>query len=103
MSRSTVASQYLVGLASPLGHSMSSVSSAKRASPRIGETRTRTWAKRDRSFLLVPSRHATAWADDKARRNKAHVPASIRFKTNRNLDNNLILHQDHMRPTDSDR
>ena len=24
----------------------------------IGEMRTRTWAKRDRSFLLVPSRHA---------------------------------------------
>src|SRR5258708_6482730 len=51
---STVVSQYLVGLASPLGHSMSSVSSAKRASPRIGAARTRTRAKRDRSFTLVP-------------------------------------------------
>src|SRR5260370_673747 len=58
MSGSTVASQYFVGLASSLGHSMSSVSSAKRASPRIGETRTLTRAKRDRSFTLVPSRHA---------------------------------------------
>jgi hypothetical protein len=38
---------------------MSSVSSAKRDSPRIGETRTGTRAKRDRSFTLVPSRHAT--------------------------------------------
>src|SRR5215831_10129730 len=25
----------------------------------FGETCTRTWAKRDRNFLLVPSRHAT--------------------------------------------
>src|SRR5882672_8761571 len=47
------------GLALPLGHSMSSVSSAKRASPRIGAARTRTRAKRDRSFTLVPSRHVT--------------------------------------------
>src|SRR5215475_8873074 len=59
MSGSTVASQCLVGLASSLGHSMSRVSSAKRAAPPIGEIRTRTSAKRDRSFLLVPSRHAT--------------------------------------------
>src|ERR1700730_17474301 len=59
MSGSTVASQYFVGLSSPLGHSMSSVSSAKRASPRIGAARTRTRAKRDRSFTLVPTRHAT--------------------------------------------
>src|SRR6516165_743451 len=59
MSGSTVVSQYLVGAPSPLGHSMSSVSSAKRATPRIGAARTRTRAKRDRSFALVPSRHAT--------------------------------------------
>src|SRR5258708_3497054 len=37
-----------------LGHSMSSVSSVNRASPRIGATRTR--AKRDCSGSLVPSR-----------------------------------------------
>ena len=40
-----------------LGHSISSVSSAKRASPCIGATRTRTRAKRDRSLALLPSRH----------------------------------------------
>jgi hypothetical protein len=59
MSGSTVASQYLVGLASPFGHSISSVSSAKLASPRDGATRTRTRAKRDRSFTLEPCRYAT--------------------------------------------
>jgi hypothetical protein len=40
-----------------LGHSISSVSSAKRASPCIGATWTRTRAKRDRSLALLPSRH----------------------------------------------
>src|SRR5580704_13989632 len=53
----TDASQNFVGAASSLGHSISNVSSANRASPRIGAARTRTRAKRDRSFALLPSRH----------------------------------------------
>src|SRR5260370_39554167 len=56
MFSSTVASQYLVGSGSPLGHSISSVSSARPAAPLIGAVRTRTPAKRERSRSFVPSR-----------------------------------------------
>src|SRR5437773_812791 len=49
-------SQYLVGAASPSGHSISSVSSARPAAPLIGAMRTRTRAKRERSEAAVPSR-----------------------------------------------
>src|ERR1700730_16814898 len=56
MSLSRVESQYLVGSGSPLGHSINSVSSPRPAAPLIGAVRTCTRAKRERSFLLVPSR-----------------------------------------------
>src|SRR5262245_51947145 len=59
MSGSTVVSEYLVGASSALGHSLRRGFSAQRAPPRIGAAPTRTRAKRDRSFALVPSRHAT--------------------------------------------
>jgi hypothetical protein len=45
-------------VASLSGHSMSSVSSPKRASSRFGTARTRKRAKRDCSFSFVPSRRA---------------------------------------------
>src|SRR6516165_3665983 len=56
MSRSTFVSQNFVGAASSLGHSISSVSSPNCVWPCIGAARTRTRAKRDRSFALLPSR-----------------------------------------------
>jgi hypothetical protein len=54
---STVESQYFVGSASPSGHSISSVSSARPAAPLMGAVRTRVRAKRERSRPAVPSRH----------------------------------------------
>src|SRR5215467_5340733 len=54
-------SQYLVGTASPGGHSINSVSSGRPAAPSsrvplLGAVRTRTRAKRDVSFSAEPSR-----------------------------------------------
>src|SRR5262245_19832820 len=54
-------SQYLVGAASPGGHSINSVSSGRPAAPSsraplLGAVRTRTRAKRDVSFSAEPSR-----------------------------------------------
>src|ERR1700674_4043164 len=49
-------SQYLVGAASPGGHSINSVSSGRPAAALIGAVRTRTRAKRDVSFSAEPSR-----------------------------------------------
>src|ERR1700676_5276877 len=53
---SRVASQYLVGSRSPLGHSMRSVSFPRAWGPPNRAVRPWTRAKRERSFLLVPSR-----------------------------------------------
>src|SRR5947207_8942000 len=53
-----VESQYLVGAASPSGHSISSHScSTKSGIARLYPTRTRTRAKRDDSQSAEPSRH----------------------------------------------
>jgi len=46
-----------VGTASPVGHSISSVSSVRPAAPLLGAMRTRTRAKRERSGAPEPSRH----------------------------------------------
>src|SRR5208283_3878995 len=54
---STFESQYLVGAASPRGHSISNVSSGRAAAALIGAVRTRTRAKRERSGSAEPSRH----------------------------------------------
>src|SRR5258708_32853521 len=54
---SRVESQYLVGSASPSGHSISSVSSARPAARLMGAMRTGTRAKRERSRSEAPSRH----------------------------------------------
>ena len=53
----TFESQYLVGAASPCGHSISNVSAGRAAAPLIGAVRTRTRAKRERSGSAGPSRH----------------------------------------------
>src|SRR5271169_945340 len=50
-------SQYLVGAASPCGHSISNVSCGRAAAPLIGAVRTRTRAKRERSGSAEPPRH----------------------------------------------
>src|SRR5215470_5558253 len=55
-SGSSVASQYLVGAGSSLGHSISSVSSPRREAPLIGAVRTRTRANRDDSLVAEPLR-----------------------------------------------
>src|ERR1700746_2391268 len=49
-------SQYLVGAASPGGHSISSVSSGRLAAPLMGAVRTRTRAKREVSCWAAPFR-----------------------------------------------
>jgi hypothetical protein len=51
---STFESQYLVGAASPCGHSISNVSSGRSAAALIGAVRTRARAKRERSGSAEP-------------------------------------------------